>query len=65
MPAMAAKPPKQSTVDSTITPCQMLTRDGQPCLKPGQVGLPAGICPEHAVTVYRAVNKLAAERGAA
>lgn len=61
MPAMATKPPKPSSADASVVECHMLTRDGQQCRKPGQVGLPAGICPEHAVAVYRAVNRLAAD----
>lgn len=60
MPAMAYKPPKPSSVDSSVTACVMLTRDGGVCGKPGQTGLPVGICPEHAISVFRAVSKLVA-----
>jgi hypothetical protein len=38
--------------------CQMLTRDGQRCNKPGEAGLPSGICAAHASEVFRAVNRL-------
>lgn len=38
--------------------CQMLTRQGNPCGKPGDEGLPAGICSEHAVEVYRSVARM-------
>lgn len=58
MAALAAKPPKPSSIEATVTPCQMLTRQGDPCGKPGDTGLPAGICPTHAVSVFRAVSKL-------
>lgn len=61
---MAAKPPKASRVDAEITPCQLLTRQGDPCGKPGQVGLPAGICVEHAIAVFRSVSKLVAVQAA-
>jgi hypothetical protein len=49
------KPPKTSSVDSAVTACTMLTKQGDPCGKPGQVGLPPGICPEHAIAIYRSV----------
>lgn len=65
MSALADKPRKQSSVDSAITPCHLLTRQGEQCRKPGQVGLPSGVCPEHAVAIYRAVAQLIAERSAA
>lgn len=45
-------------VDAQLTTCVMLTRDGDPCGKPGQAGLPVGICPEHAIAVFRAVSRL-------
>lgn len=54
--------PNLDRADAAITPCVMLNRDGDPCGRPGQAGLPVGICAEHAVAVYRAVNKLAADQ---
>jgi hypothetical protein len=57
--------PRKSRVDAAVTSCVMLTRDGAACGKPGQAGLPAGICPEHAIAVYRAVAKLVTERAKA
>lgn len=62
MSAMASKPRKASTVDSEITQCQMLTRQGDPCRKTGDATLPAGICVEHAIAVFRAVSKLVAAK---
>lgn len=43
---------------SKLTACVMLTRQGEPCGKPGEAGLPAGICVEHAIAVFRSVSKL-------
>jgi hypothetical protein len=48
-----------AAVLNAITACTMLNSDGQPCGKPGQAGLPAGICAQHAAEVYRAVHRLA------
>lgn len=45
-------------VEAAATACTLPTRDGAVCGRPGQVGLPAGICSEHAVRVFRAVSKL-------
>jgi hypothetical protein len=50
--------PKVSRADATITACTMLTKQGDPCGKPGQVGLPPGVCPEHAIAIYRAVSAM-------
>ncbi|QRP47992.1 hypothetical protein [Amycolatopsis sp. FDAARGOS 1241] len=50
--------PTRNQVEAATVPCTSLDRDGQPCGKPGQLGLPAGICPEHAIAVYRAVVRL-------
>lgn len=58
MSAMASKPRKASRIDAEITACTMLTRYGDPCGKPGNLGLPAGVCPECAVRVFRAVSRL-------
>lgn len=44
--------------DAVTVDCTMLTRDGQPCGKSGEKGLPQGICAEHAIAVFRAVTKL-------
>jgi hypothetical protein len=52
------KPPKASRADSTITACTMLTKQGDPRGKPGQVGLPPGVCAEHAIAVFRAVSAM-------
>jgi hypothetical protein len=52
------KPPKASRADSTITGCTMLTKQGDACGKPGQIGLPVGICVEHALAVLRAVSAM-------
>ena len=54
--------PDLGRADARITPCVMLDRNGEPCGKPGEAGLPVGICAQHAVAVYRAVNKLAADQ---
>lgn len=52
--------PTQSQVIAALVPCTMPTRDSRPCGKPGKVGLPAGICAQHAIAVYRAVGRLIA-----
>ncbi|HEV2784682.1 MAG TPA: hypothetical protein VGX25_35305 [Actinophytocola sp.] len=52
-------------IDAEVTECVMLTRQGEPCGKPGEAGLPAGICAEHAVAVFRAVSKLVELQGGA
>jgi hypothetical protein len=51
----------QGQVTAALVPCAMPTRDSEPCGKPGKVGLPAGICPEHAIAIYRAVAKMIAD----
>ncbi|EHR62644.1 hypothetical protein [Saccharomonospora cyanea] len=53
---------KVNQSDAEITGCTMPTKQGDPCGKPGQVGLPVGICPEHALGVYRAVKQLVDEQ---
>jgi hypothetical protein len=58
-PHRAAGVITHSAMLNTMMSCAMLDRDGQPCGKLGQAGLPAGICAEHAVEVYRAVHRLA------
>ncbi|PXY25161.1 hypothetical protein BAY59_24355 [Prauserella coralliicola] len=50
--------PKVTRADSEVTTCVMLTAHGDKCGKPGQLGLPAGICVQHALAVFRAVNKM-------
>jgi hypothetical protein len=49
---------KPTQVIASLVPCVMLTRDGQQCGKDGQEGLPAGVCPEHAVAIFRAVSRM-------
>lgn len=39
-------------------PCTVLNRQGEPCGEPGQAGLPAGVCPAHAVEIFRAVSRM-------
>lgn len=51
-----------SQVIASLVPCVMLTRQGTACGKDGQEGLPAGVCPEHAVEVFRAVNRMIADQ---
>lgn len=53
--------PKVSRADSAITPCVQITRDGGTCGKPGQIGLPPGVCPEHGIAIYRAVTAMISE----
>ncbi|GAA5119072.1 hypothetical protein [Haloechinothrix salitolerans] len=50
------------SVASKLTPCTMLTRDGEPCGKPGDDTLPTGICVEHAIQVFRAVSRIVAAK---
>ncbi len=47
---------------ASLVPCTMLTRQGTPCGKDGQEGLPAGVCPAHAVEIYRAVGRMVADQ---
>lgn len=54
--------PTANQVTAALTPCAMPNHDGDTCGKPGMVGLLAGICQDHAIAVFRAVNRLAAER---
>jgi hypothetical protein len=53
-----------SQVIASLVPCVMLTRQGTACGKEGQEGLPAGVCPEHAIEVYRAVGRMVDARRA-
>lgn len=55
MAALAAKPPKPTAAENTVVPCQMLTRQGDPCGRPGRHDLPAGICDQCAIRVYRSI----------
>lgn len=50
--------PTHRKAESAFVPCTMLTSQGDPCGKPGQVGLPPGVCAEHAIAVFRAVSKM-------
>jgi hypothetical protein len=52
--------PTFSQVTAAQVPCAMPTKDNQPCGKPGGLGLPAGICEQHAIQVYRAIVALGA-----
>lgn len=60
MSALAAKPRKPTSAENSVTPCQMLTRDGEQCGRPGQPDLPAGICADCAIRVYRSVVRMGA-----
>lgn len=55
--------PKPSRADAVVTACVVLTKQGEPCGKGGQVGLPAGVCPECAIRIYRAVVAMAPADG--
>lgn len=48
----------QSQVIAAMVPCTMPNHEGEPCGKPGMVGLPAGICGAHALDVHRAVRTM-------
>lgn len=50
--------PSKKQIEAALTPCVMLTKQGTSCGKDGQLGLPAGVCAEHAVQIYRSVSKL-------
>lgn len=45
-------------ITASLVPCAMPTKDGEACGKPGMVGLPAGICGQHALDVHRSIRKL-------
>jgi len=60
MAALAAKPPKPSSAVNTVMPCQLLTRQGDACGRAGRPELPAGICDQHAIAIYRAVVRMGA-----
>lgn len=45
-------------VTAANTACTVLDRDGEPCGRPGQPGLPVGVCQACAITVTRAVMRL-------
>lgn len=42
-------------VIASFVACTVLNRQGVECGKPGHIGLPAGVCVEHALQIYRAV----------
>jgi hypothetical protein len=50
--------PTFNQVTAALVPCALPNSDGQPCGKPGMVGLPSGICGLHAIEVHRSVKQM-------
>lgn len=43
---------------ANLIDCTVLNRQGEPCGQPGETGLPAGVCPAHAIEIFRAVSRM-------
>lgn len=50
--------PTFNQITAANVPCALPNSDGQPCGKPGMVGLPGGICGQHAIEVHRSVKHM-------
>lgn len=58
MAAIASKPTKPSSAANAVIGCTVLNQQGEACGRPGRADLPAGICDQCAIRVYRAVVAL-------
>ena len=55
---VVTRPGKPTATLNGLVGCDLPTRDGRRCNKPGHPDLPEGICLEHAIAVYRAMSRM-------